>query len=148
MSRTGDTSATAGLDARWPIRAFRVARLLQGGAISRTELAKLASAFTQKSLVEDLLCAMENDQIVISATSEHLTRGERMSALKNGLAEPEPARLALSAKGRRFLRDHRQALEAGTCPCVWCVELAEIRAWAATPGEVERARADLLERIG
>jgi hypothetical protein len=155
MSRVGDTTATAGYDARWPIRAYHVARLLERGPRPRSELATAARSFTQKSLVEDILCAMENDRIVVASTpsDHHMTRGERISFLQ---ATPDDeARfvpqivLTLSDKGRRFLEQHDQGAEAGACSCEWCAELAEIRAWAErqTPEQISAAWLAVADQI-
>jgi hypothetical protein len=139
----GDTTATAGCDARWPIRAFRIAQLLARGAMAREALAIEARAFLPRSLIEDTLCAMENDGIVLASPLTHLTRSERIAQLAQdtGGVFVKTILLTLSEKGRQFLREHQQAAEAGTCRCCWCTDLAEIRAWAEkqTPEQISAA---------
>lgn len=141
---TGESAAGAGHDARWPLRAYPVARLLASGPHRREDLARLAETVchVRKSLVEDVLCAMENDKIVEAAPLPHFTVAERRQALA-GLPAREGrgagGALRLTAKGRCFLFSHRQDVEPGTCACCWCADLAAIRAWAAeTPLEEQR----------
>lgn len=138
----GENAAVgAGHDARWPIRAFAVARLLAVGPHRRIDLARLAESVCglRRTLVEDVLCAMENDGIVTAAPVPHLTVAERRLLILNarsaadrrlGLAAMTGA-LRLTPKGRRFVLTHKQEAEAGSCGCCWCVELAEVRAWVA-----------------
>lgn len=147
---TGE-SAGAGHDARWPLRAYPIARLLASGPHRREDLARLAETVchVRKSLVEDVLCAMENDKIVEAAPVPHFTVAERRRALAGRLCMTAQERravsatsgaLQLTANGRRFLFSHKQDLEAGTCICFWCADLAAIRAWAAeTPLEEQRS---------
>jgi hypothetical protein len=140
----GDTTATSGYDARWPIRAYRIAQMLANGAKAREALAIEARAFLPRSLIEDTLCAMENDGIVLaSAPMGHLTRSERIALLAQevGGVFVKTILLTLSERGRQFLREHQQAAEAEVCRCCWCTDLAEIRAWAEkqTPEQISFA---------
>lgn len=147
MRRTGD--ATPGHDARWPLRGFRVAQLLSTGPHLRDDLARLAETVCniRRTLVEDVLCAMENDGIVAAAPVPHLGRGERTELLRAARTASDrrvelaqaTAALRLTAKGHVFLTTHKQDLDAGTCPCIWCADLAAIRAWVAeTPIEEQQ----------
>jgi hypothetical protein len=140
--RIGDTTATAGYDARWPIRAYHAAYSLARGPALRSHLAALLRCIISRSIVEDTLCAMENDRIVLATAAEHLTRGERIALLAQdgGVFVPQIT-FTLSDKGIRFIAEHQQNAPLGTCTCVWCAELAEVRAWAdrQTPEQISAA---------
>lgn len=141
MSRPSEGTATAGHDARWPIRAYRVAQHIRAnGPCSRDNLLAVAIVVgVGRMLAEDTICAMENDGIVEVAPLRHLTLSERRQA-RGGTVVKLSRGLRLSAKGERFVDAHQQHAELGTCSCWWCVDLAEIRAWAAEtpPGEQQR----------
>ncbi len=147
MRREGDTSPAAGHDACWPIRAYRILSALPPLLpVSREALVTAAGPVLKRSLVEDTICAMENDKILEAAPLPHMTQGERRRALLDDRSAKPSRGLRLTAKGARFIEQHRQDVEAGTCPCEWCVDLAQIRAWVVVqePGAVERSLLDLL----